>query len=86
MVLCKVTYRDKYGDADLARQADTFKQQFKALLREAVSLANGFISPDAASSGEIVADFTLNAENVQQRLEDQMPGTVLKEMDFVLLK
>lgn len=49
-------------NADLARQADAFKTQFEALLKEVVFIANGFISPDAASSGEIVTDYTLNAE------------------------
>lgn len=49
-------------NADLARQADAYKNQFEALLKEVVFIANGFISPDAASSGEIVTGFTLNAE------------------------
>lgn len=53
-------------NSDLARQADTFKQQFEALLKEAVSLADRFISPDVASSGEIVTDFTLNAERATE--------------------
>jgi NAD(P)-dependent dehydrogenase (short-subunit alcohol dehydrogenase family) len=49
-------------NADLARQADAFKNQFETLLKEVVFIANGFISPDVASSGEIVTGFTLNAE------------------------
>ncbi|GFN24270.1 DUF2935 domain-containing protein [Thermanaeromonas sp. C210] len=53
-------------NSDLARQADTLMKQFEALLREAVSLADGFIGPDVASSGEIVTDFTLNAERATQ--------------------
>jgi hypothetical protein len=53
-------------NADLARQADAFKTQFEALLKEVVTIANGFISPDVASSGEIVTDFTLNAERATQ--------------------
>lgn len=53
-------------NADLARQADAFKTQFEALLKEVVFIANGFISPDIASSGEIVTDFTLNAEKATQ--------------------
>ncbi|NMA51501.1 MAG: DUF2935 domain-containing protein, partial [Peptococcaceae bacterium] len=36
------------------------------LLKEVVTIANGFISPDVASSGEIVTDFTLNAERATQ--------------------
>lgn len=53
-------------NSDLARQANVFKKQFEVLLKEAVSLADGFISPDAASSGEIVTDFTLNAERATE--------------------
>lgn len=53
-------------NADLARQADAFKERFEALLGEAVSLADGLISPEVASSGEIVTDFTLSAEKASQ--------------------
>lgn len=53
-------------NSDWARQADNFKMQFGAMLKEAVSLADGFISPDVASSGEIVTEFTLNAEKATQ--------------------
>ncbi|MHB8984927.1 MAG: hypothetical protein ACYC38_03220 [Eubacteriales bacterium] len=35
----------------MARQADTFKKQFEALLKEAVSLADGYIGPDTALYG-----------------------------------
>ena len=53
-------------NSDWARQADNFKKQFEVLLKEAVSLADGLFSPDVASSGEIVTDFTLNAEKATQ--------------------
>ncbi|MBE3573238.1 MAG: DUF2935 domain-containing protein [Moorella humiferrea] len=53
-------------NSDLARQADTLMKQFEALLKETVSLADGFISPDVASSGEIVTGFTLEAERATQ--------------------
>ena len=49
-------------DSDLARQADQFKEQFNALLREAVSLANRNVSRVFLSSGEVVTDKTLRAE------------------------
>lgn len=52
--------------ANLAGQADAFKKQFENLLKEAVSLANGSISPDVAFSGEIVTQFTLNAERASE--------------------
>lgn len=51
---------------NLASQADAFKSRFEALLRKAVSLADGLISPEVALSGEIVTDFTLNAEQATE--------------------
>jgi len=53
-------------NSDLARRADNFKKQFEVLLTEAVALADGCISPGVASSGEIVTDFTLNAERATE--------------------
>lgn len=49
-------------DSDLARRADQFKVQFEALLREAVRLANRNVSNVVLSSGEVVTDKTLRAE------------------------
>lgn len=49
-------------DSDLARQADMFKVQFETLLREAVGLANQNVSQVVLSSGEVVTDKTLRAE------------------------
>jgi hypothetical protein len=49
-------------DLNLARQAEQFMQQFNALLREAVSLANRNVSRVVLLSGEVVTDKTLRAE------------------------
>lgn len=49
-------------DSDLARQADQFMVQFNALLREAVRLANRNVREVVLSSGEVVTDKTLRAE------------------------
>lgn len=49
-------------DSNLARQADQFKEQFEALLREAITLANRNVSRVVLSSGEVVTDKTLRAE------------------------
>ena len=49
-------------DRDLARQAARFKEQFNLLLREAVFLANRNVSNTVLSSGEVVTDKTLQAE------------------------
>ncbi|TEB12430.1 DUF2935 domain-containing protein [Pelotomaculum propionicicum] len=54
------------ANPDLAKQADAFKQQFEALLKEAVSLAQRCVGPDVLTSGEIVTNFTLNAEKATQ--------------------
>jgi len=53
-------------DRRLAEEAEKFKNQFEMLLAEAISLANGVISPEAASSGELVTPLTLNAERISQ--------------------
>jgi hypothetical protein len=52
--------------SDLARQADTFKKKYEALLTEAVTLTGGCISSGVASSGEVVTAFTLNAERATE--------------------
>lgn len=49
-------------DSNLACQADQFKVQFEALLRETVRLANRNVSSVVLSSGEVVTDKTLRAE------------------------
>lgn len=53
-------------DSNFTQQADSFRNEFTRLLAEAVSLANGVVSPGVLSSGEIVTNFTLNAENLTQ--------------------
>lgn len=53
-------------DVNFVQQADSFRNEFTRLLAEAVSLANGVVSPMVLSSGEIVTNFTLNAENLTQ--------------------
>ncbi len=49
-------------DSNLARQADQFKNQFNTLLRLAVRLAHRNVSQVVLSSGEVVTDKTLRAE------------------------
>lgn len=75
-------------DSELARQADQFMVQFNALLREAVRLANRNVREVVLSSGEVVTDKTLRAEqktielsgipiDIQLTLEELLlePGT-----------
>jgi len=53
-------------DMRLAEEAENFKVQFEMLLAEAISLANGVISPEVLSSGELVTPYTLEAERISQ--------------------
>lgn len=49
-------------DFALAKEADALKDYFSKLLNRTISMADGFISPETASSGEIVTGMTLAAE------------------------
>lgn len=51
-------------DAGFIQRADDFRMQFDAFLAEAVSLANGVVSPDMLKSEEAVTPYTLQAERV----------------------
>lgn len=53
-------------DSHLAQEAENFKNQYELFLAEAISLANGVISPAAIKSGEFVTPYTENAERVSQ--------------------
>ncbi len=53
-------------DSHLAQEAENFKNQYESFLAEAISLANGVISPAAISSGEFVTPYTQNAERASQ--------------------
>jgi hypothetical protein len=74
------------ANADLARQADAFKQQFESLLKEAVSLADRCISPDLVPSGEIVTEFTLNAEKATQFFTGIQIDTSITVAELSLVK
>jgi hypothetical protein len=50
----------------LAQEADAFKSKFEALLSDVVNISNGLIRPEVLSSGEIVTDYTLGAEQKSQ--------------------
>lgn len=49
-------------DAGFANQADAFRMAFDSFLAEAVSLSNGVVSPEVLQSGEVITQYTLNAE------------------------
>ncbi|MGN0809485.1 MAG: DUF2935 domain-containing protein [Christensenellales bacterium] len=52
---------------DLAQTAGSFKQKFETLLRRAVSMSDGIVSRRVLASGEILTEFTANAEIQTQR-------------------
>lgn len=49
-------------DSNFTQQADALRREFDALLREVISLSNGVVSPSVLQSGEVVTQYTLNAE------------------------
>lgn len=55
-------------DADFAKEAEHYKNQFEKLLALAVSASNGVIRPNVLNSGEIITDYTLGTEAKTQAL------------------
>jgi hypothetical protein len=53
---------------NLAVRADSFKKQFDALLANVISMANGIVSSEVLSSGEVVTHYTLTTEKMSSRL------------------
>jgi len=53
-------------NADFAKNANQYKEQFEAVLQQAVRLGNGVIRPEVVASGEIVTDYTLGSERQTQ--------------------
>jgi len=49
-------------DSKFSEQADAFRREFDALLREVISLSNGVVSPAVLQSGEVITQYTMNAE------------------------
>ncbi len=49
-------------DVGFTNQADAFRVAFDGLLADAVSLSNGVVSSDVLKSGEVITQYTLNAE------------------------
>lgn len=50
------------ANANFSKTAEQYKQIFEAVLQNAVLLGNGNITPAAATSGEMVTDYTLGSE------------------------
>lgn len=72
------------ANADRARQADVFNNQYSLLLRETIEVSNGIISPLVLQSGEIVTEFTLNAERATQLFTGIPIDSGLTQMELTL--
>jgi len=51
-------------DFSYTQKADAFRKAFDGLLAETISLSNGVVSPDIIQSGEVLTQYTLNAERL----------------------
>lgn len=51
-------------DVTFTQQADMFRIEFDRILRDAISLSNGAVSPAVLQSGEVISPYTLRAEMV----------------------
>jgi len=51
-------------DSEYTQRADAFRKEFDKLLCDVVAEAKGVVSPDVLKSGEVVTQYTLNAEKV----------------------
>ena len=73
-------------DQSLAQQADTLKCEFAMLLAETIMLADGVISPEVLSSGELVTKFTFDAERATEFYSGIQLDTELTHMELSLDK
>ncbi|HOB19277.1 MAG TPA: DUF2935 domain-containing protein [Candidatus Atribacteria bacterium] len=51
-------------DTEFAQEADAFRKEFDAVLRNAVKLSGGVVSPVVLLSGEVITPYTLNTEKL----------------------
>ena len=73
-------------DQSLAQQADTLKCEITTLLAETIMLADGVISPEVLSSGELVTKFTFDAERATEFYSGIQLDTELTRMELSLDK
>ena len=67
-----------------AKQAETFKKQFSTLLSDTVKLSNNAVREIVLDSGEIVTDFTLNAEKQTSNFTGISIDTQITAMESML--
>lgn len=73
-------------DQSLALQADTLRCEFTTLLAETIMLADGVISPEVLSSGELVTKYTVDAERATEFYSGILLDTELTHMELSLDK
>jgi len=70
-------------DSNFTEYADALRKEFDSLLGEAILLSNGVVSPAVLQSGEVITQYTLNAEmasayftgvNIQTKLTQAEAG------------
>ena len=66
------------------QKADWFKTQFEEVLRDTVALSNGRISRGVVRSGELVTEFTLDAEKCTEHLSGVAIDTQITEREMEL--
>ena len=71
-------------DQSLAQQADNLKCEFTTLLAETIMLADGVISPEVLSSGELVTKFTSDAERATEFYSGIRLDTELTSLELSL--
>lgn len=69
---------------NFAARADHYKNEFERLLSRAVSLADGLISKNVLSSGEIVTEFTKAAERQTESLTGIPIDSSITDMEIKL--
>lgn len=72
-------------DSNYIQQADNFRMQFDRLLRDAISLSNGVVSPSVLLSGEVITPFTLKAEMASAYLTGVIIPTDLSKSEAGLM-
>lgn len=71
-------------NVSFAKEAERFKSQFEDLLSEVVRLSRGVVRSQVLESGEVVTQFTLNAEKQTERFTGIDIDTRITEMELQL--
>ena len=70
------------ANIDFQQEAECFKNEFETLLCDVITLSAGVLSPDIVCSGEIVTEFTLNAEKQTERLTGITIDTTITKKEY----